>query len=100
MKFLDEPSYTGSFDPATVTRLHEAFTRAWEVVKANGEVALKDEESARASLALHVVEIGRDGEDNVLKLTNLAIVRFRQYQAKSAFSRKRTINGVDATSPK
>jgi hypothetical protein len=97
MNFLDGPTYTGSFDPATVTRLHQAFTRAWNFVKASGEVALKDEESARASLALHVVEIGRSGEDNVLKLTNLAIARFRQYHKTSVFKNKRTVNGVDTT---
>lgn len=40
------------------------------------------------------------GEDNVLKLTNLAVARFRQYHRKSAFKNARAMNEVEAASPK
>jgi len=61
--------------------LNAAFEQAWEFVQQSGDVDLTAEEHARTSIALHVIAIARTGENNIRRLTEEAIVRFRQQLA-------------------
>jgi hypothetical protein len=88
MKFPESSAFDGAFDPAAAMRMQQAFVRAWEYMKESGEVARAETESARACLALLVLDLGREGEENVTRLTNLAIARFRRYQASTSFRKR------------
>ena len=66
-----------AFDPEQITVLERAYHRAWNFIKQSGDAADMDETAAREEMAVHVIAVAEQGEDNVLRVTNLAIQRFR-----------------------
>jgi hypothetical protein len=71
-----------AFDPEEVAVLEQAFQRACEFIKQGGEAGELDEAAAKKEIALHVFAAAEDGENNVLRITNLAIQRFRLEREK------------------
>lgn len=82
------------FPPETVKDLEAAFQRAWKFVKMSGDSSHLRDEAAQACLAKHVLFIARNGEKNMLLLTNLAIARFRQERKRLEATQKLAELGV------
>ncbi len=65
----------GFFDPQTTRILTAAFDTAWQMLKTSGDVLAADFRAAstRELLAKRIIEMGRQGERNPLRLAGDAL---------------------------
>ena len=75
----------GFFDPATTKILTAAFDTAWQTLKTSGSVLAADFRAAstRELLAKRIIETGRQGERNPLRLAEDALAHL-QIQTETA----------------
>ena len=76
---------TEEFKPSNsveITALERAFRRVWNRVKASGEASHLEDQVAQTSVAMHVLAVSNEGENDVLRMTELAMDRFRVEQAR------------------
>jgi hypothetical protein len=72
----------GFFDPQATRILTAAFDTAWQMLKASGNVLAADYKAAstRELLAKRIIETGRQGERNPLRLAEDALVHLANYR--------------------
>ena len=80
--FLAE--HPGAFDPGEVRILVAAFDRAWESVQASGAISGAEAESARAVLAKHIIAAAKDGERDLGRLREGALLALTQLYLRTA----------------
>jgi hypothetical protein len=64
-----------AFDPDTITLLASAFDAAWDTVKKSGSPLAEDDRAAstREVLAKRIIEMGKKGERDPLRLVDDAL---------------------------
>ncbi len=72
----------GFFDPRATRILTAAFDTAWQMLKTSGSVLAADYQatSTRELLAKRIIETGRQGERNPLRLAEDALAHLANYQ--------------------
>ena len=72
----------GFFDPQATRILTAAFDTAWQMLKTSGSVLAADYQatSTRQLLAKRIIETGRQGERNPLRLAEDALAHLANYQ--------------------
>jgi hypothetical protein len=67
----------GAFDPETVIVLVRAVDEALDRAKADDAFRISDEEACRSALARHILDAAREGERDMGKLVEAALLRIR-----------------------
>ena len=65
-----------SFDPVTLGLLYQAFDRAWSLVEAETNASNRD--AVRDTIALVLIDLAKDGERDVDRLTACAAAGARR----------------------
>ena len=76
---------TEEFKPSNseeIIALDSAFQRVWNLIKASGEASHLDNEVAQSSVAMHVLAVSQECENDVPRMADLAMSRFRVEQAR------------------
>jgi hypothetical protein len=79
----------GFFAPEEIATVEQIFKRAFEFVKASGDCDYMTDQVAAARMVETIIAVYQTGEQNTLKVLNLAINRFRVQHAGELSERRR-----------